>query len=250
MKRIIAKTPANKFRVLVLDLFEPPAHFAKALLQFASIFNVTAKKLQDYQFENLSEYDVVVFGLRDAASQCYDFTEPKQKKVCEYLQQGGNVIWSHNHLDWTKKCTEDLEKLVGIKNKSAGTWLDTAKGLINEDHRDHPIFRSYYNLKSEPFYQNGFPVAVVHRTYGEFDSKGKSLINLIAADLNENCVAPYLYVYEGNNYRSVFLAAGHSYAFTKSEYELWVNIVSWLVGFVRYGSSYNRNEVPDDYFGI
>jgi len=222
-----------KFNVLVLELLAPPSHFAKALVQYACVFNVEAKKLQDYQFENLSDYHVVVFGMADAASDLYTFTDAKQKKVCEYLQQGGNVIWSHNHLDWTRAPIKELENLVGIRKGPARAWCDTAKALINEHYHDHPIFRSYYNLTSDQFYQNLFPIAVVHRTYGEFDSKGKSLLNLIANDLNENCVDPYLYLYEGANYKSVFLAAGHTHGYTHSEYELWVNIVAWLVGYVR-----------------
>jgi len=228
--------PPKKFRVLVLELLDPPAHFAKALVQYANIFKVDAKKLQDYKFDNLSDYDVVVFGMRDAASDCYDFTDGHQKIVCEYLRQGGKVVWSHNHLDWTKKRHEELENLIGVGNMLKGNWCDTQKALINEDYRDHPIFRSYYNLRSEQFYQNGFPVSNVHRTFGEFDPKGITLMSLIADDLNDNCVAPYLYLYEGENHKSVFLAAGHSYSFTKSEYELWVNIVAWLGGFVRYTS--------------
>jgi hypothetical protein len=228
-----APSPAQKNRVLVLELLDPPSFFAKGLLQYASIFHVDAKRLQDYKFDNLSEYDVVVFGLRDAASDCYDFTDAKQKLVCEYLQQGGKVIWTHNHLDWTKKRLDELQDLTGVHNQLKGTWCDTAKGLINEDHHQHPIFHSYYNLCSQQFYASGFPISVVHRTYGDFDPAGKSLINLVADDLNENCPAPYLYVYEGAKHKSVFLAAGHSYSFTKSEYELWVNIVAWLIGFVR-----------------
>jgi len=109
----------------------------------------------------------------------------------------------------------------------------TTTALINERYRYHPIFSSYFNFDSERYYNTEIPIAVTHRTYGQFSDKGQILMTLITDDFNPTCIQPYLYYYNGGGKQgtSIFCAAGHSYGFTHLEARLFVNIIAWMVGY-------------------
>jgi len=95
------------------------------------------------------------------------------------------------------------------------------------------LFHSFFNIRSEDFYRTEFPIAVTHRTYGEFSALGQTLMTLVTDDFNPVCIQPYLYYFNGGGTKgtSIFCAAGHSYGFTHPEARIFTNIVAWMVGY-------------------
>jgi len=156
------------------------------------------------------------------------------------------VLWTHDNLDWSQTSNDpNLELAIGIRNKKDGNWVVTNKALIVESQKNHPIFHSYYDLRSVDYYNNNFPIADSHRNHGQFDhKKGNILMNFVYDDTNPDAYEAYLYALESPNFKSVFVGAGNSYGFSKPEIRLFVNIVCYLVGFQLIPDTFSLT-VPD-----
>jgi len=188
----------------------------------------TQEKLKDFHYEHLDSYSCIVFAFADGASRLYQFPPEKQMRILEYLNNGGSVLWTHDHLDYTITLIPELERFVGFSNQ--GRYWDDKGNYIAEVAFDKLVSKSAtINMMTHELFScyniilgSSIPISPTHTTNGEIID-GTQL-----CALDNVTKSPYLVVKEHKSSRNAYLAAGHTENFTLPEKKLFVNLIFWL----------------------
>lgn len=128
-----------------------------------ALFDVTQVSIFDFnagQPSDLSQYDVVAFGLNDCYECHYTITQ-RTSDLRQYVEQGGGIVWTHDSLEHAKDLGPEAEEPAGVNYTPPGGAEFMYEIEVVADHQ----------MVHEPFEIGGvgdtFSVQETHTTGGE-----------------------------------------------------------------------------------
>ena len=172
-------------------------------------------------YDNIRKYKMIIFDLQDAG-YC-DTNNPEVIK--KYLNEGGNIIVTHDHWTYNKKgCAE----LFGAKLVNQN-YVHTKKAKIVNNL--HPIFTTFYQLDYGN--QKIIDIARTHKT-NTFYENVEEYKKDILMELEDGKQGEYLIIKDIGKGKLIFWNAGDSYndsisdSLTDYEQKLFVNFIYYI----------------------
>ena len=170
-------------------------------------------------YEDINKYKIIIYDFQDCE---YEMKIKNQKDINKYLENGGNIILTHNKI-------RDYMELLNAKYIKGRRWtlVEKAKILNNT----HPIFKSHYNLD---FKKNQIiSIDTTHKGAIEFLNKIEYQKELLI-ELEDGEHGEYLVVKEIGKGKLIYWNAGHLYYdggkpnIRDTEQRLFINFIYWI----------------------
>ena len=177
--------------------------------------------LPNPKYDNMKKYKMIIFDLQDAG-----FCDTNNPEVIKkYLNDGGNIIVTHDHWTYNKK---GCAHLFGAKIVNQNYVHVKKAKIINNLH---PVFTSFYQLDYGN--QKIIDIARTHKTNTIYENVEEYKKDILM-ELEDGKQGEYLIIKDIGKGKLIFWNAGDSYndsitdSLTDYEQKLFVNFIYYI----------------------